>query len=96
MQTAENEIVPRLTLDEENAVCYVAGYVVRKVRNSFPKDQATCDILCQLIEPSETRVDMDAAGTSREWISRIDRGGLIHVTDEAFQCFYAFEYSIDS
>jgi len=64
--TAENEIVPRLTLDEENAVRYVAGYVVRKIRDSLPlpKDQAVCDILCQLIEPSETRVDMDAAGTS--------------------------------
>ena len=34
----ENEIVPRLTLDEKNAVRYVAGYVVRKVRDSLPKD----------------------------------------------------------
>ena len=72
-----DEIVPRLILDEENAVHYVAGYVVRKVRDSLrlPKDQAVCDILYQLIEPS---VNVDAAGTSQEWTSRIDRGGLIH------------------
>ena len=30
-----DEIVPRLTLDKENAVHYVAGYVVRKVRDSL-------------------------------------------------------------
>ena len=32
-------------------------------------------ILYQLIEPS---VNVDAAGTSQEWTSRIDCGGLIH------------------
>lgn len=90
--TAE-EILPQLTLDEENAVRYVAGYVVRKVGDSLqlPKDQAKCDILYQLIE---TSANANSAGTSQEWTSRIDRGGLIHVTDEAFQCFYSIEYCI--
>ena len=33
-------------------------------------------------------------GSSQEWLKSIDRGGLIDITDEAFQFFYSIELVI--
>ena len=86
--------IPRLTSDEENAVCYIGGYVVRKIRDALksPQDKPVLTVLSQLITSPETKET--SCSTSQEWTHRISRGGLINITDQAFQCFYSIEYCI--
>ena len=85
--------VARLTSDEENAVRYIAGDVVRKIKDALKsQDKPVLDVLSQLIASPETGIT--SRSTSQEWTDRISRDGLISVTDEAFQCFYSIEYSV--
>ena len=83
-----------LTSDEENAVRYAAGYMVQKIKDALksPQDKPLLDILSQLIASPETGITSHS--TSQEWTDKISRGGLISVTDEAFQCIYSIEYCI--
>ena len=43
-----------------------------------------------LIETHKKRIQ---ESNSTDWISIIDRGGLIHVTDECYQLFLAIEHA---
>ena len=85
--------VARLTSDKENAVRYIAGYVVRKIKDALKsQDKPVLDVLSQLIASPETEIT--SRSTSQEWTDRISRDGIISVTDEAFRCFYSIEYSV--
>lgn len=80
--------IPALTYEEENAVRYMGGYVVKCLQQAS-KDKEVTLVLHDLVnkddcEPSETE----------EWLAAIDRGGLTWITDGAFQLFSAIEYSI--
>ena len=93
----EEVYTARLTSDEENAVRFVSGYVLRKIQDALklPDDQLVLDVLTQLLIKSHAPVASDpSCGSSEQWTNRIDRGGLTHVTDQAFECFYAIEYCI--
>jgi len=75
-----------LTFEEENAVRYVGGYVVR--------------VLCQHKNSSsihhimEDMIDDNAKGPAQEWIKAVDRGGLVHISNEAFRLFLSIELSV--
>ena len=89
-----NEVsITCLTSDEENAVRYAAGYVERKIKEALksPQDEPALDVLSQLIASSEAAT---SSSTSQELPDRISCGGLINITDKAFQCLYAIEYCI--
>ena len=75
-----------LSSEHENAVHYVGGYVVHKLK-SDPSNQELLPLLDKFIcqDSSSHR------GTSHEWTKFVDRGGLTDITYEAYQCFYEIE-----
>ena len=77
--TAGSDII--ISNEEENAIRYMAGYVIRKLN----KKQCSVDFL---IEKDRNSI---AENKSTEWVNLIDRGGLIHVTEECYQLFISIE-----
>ena len=69
------------TYEEENAIRYMGGYVIRKIREKKNMDVS-------FLEDSD-KVYLQSHST--DWINAIDRGGLIHITDSCFQLFLAIE-----
>ena len=70
-----------ITHDKENAIRYMAGYVLCKLR----KKQHAVDSFIQKDQDYITET------SSNEWIKLIDRGGLGHVTEECHQLFLSIE-----
>ena len=67
--------------EEENALRYVAGYVIRKVLEDFKGQNKS-------FEPSEEVLllysfsgDEDSDGGTEQWTDSVDRGGLWHISD---------------
>ena len=85
--TVEDEQIPRLTYEEENAVYYVGGYILRALKKD-PINVKILSIVDKLINPDKSD---HASSTSQDWLKTIDRGGLTEITNEAFQCFYSME-----
>ena len=83
------EQTPHLTFEEENAVHFVGGYVLRVIKED-PKNLNILPLVLKLINIEKN----SHVGSSQEWLVSIDRGGLIDITDEAFQCFYSIELVI--
>ena len=88
LQKLQNEMCPEadrdedsITHDEENAIRYMAGYVLHKLK----KKQYTVDDLIQKDREYITET------SSNEWIKLIDRGGLVHITEECHQLFVSIE-----
>lgn len=90
-----------LTFEERNALRYVAGYILRKIRmkletSSLPHKDAL--ILCIM----EFSGDEEREWETEAWVNNIDRGGLWHISDITYDLFYAIEevvrnvYTIDS
>ena len=80
---------PHLTFEEENAVHFVGGYVLRVIKED-PKNLNILPLVFKLINTEKD----GHVGSSQEWLKSIDRGGLIDITDEAFQFFYSIELVI--
>ena len=78
------------TLEEENALCYVAGCVCCKVRDeiikSSVKDKEELILFC-----FELCGDEDCKCGMEEWTNLIDRGGLWHINDCAYTVFSILE-----
>ena len=75
----------QFTYEEEIAIRYMAGFVVRRLQKQL--DAKDIDML---IESYEATIS-DA--NSSEWINLIDRGGLVHVNDACYQLFLAIEHA---
>ena len=78
---------------ERNTLCYVAGYVCRKLRTKIERENHELKeemVLClmDLVKDENTR----ACGTDEEWTNLVDRGGLWHVKGTTYQLFCAIEY----
>ena len=82
----EDEYDEVLTYEEENAVCYVGGYVVHSLKSKEEKELN--DILKDLTDNDR---DSRAEDPAQEWTSAI---GLTHITTDAYQFFYAVETCI--
>ena len=76
---------------EENAIYYAAGYVVRKVLQKYcrandDKGAAQASTLVKMI--GENAHSIEATDTYLDyvkmWTVEVDRGGLIHVSNDAF------------
>ena len=83
---------------EENAIYYAAGYVVRKVLQKYrrandDKGAAQASTLVKMI--GENAHSIEATDTYLDyvkmWTVEVDRGGLIHVSNDAFRIFCAIE-----
>lgn len=67
------------TYEEENAIRYMGGYVIRKLKEK--------DLDVGFLEDSDKYLESQ----SSDWINAIDCGGLVHITDSCFQLFLAIE-----
>ena len=91
----ETELPSRpLTCEKENALRYVAGYVIRKLReridsSSNPRKD---EMLLHLMECAGDEMDTD--GGTEMWLNMIDRGGLWHVNDQTLSLFAIMEEEI--
>ena len=92
-----------LSLVEQNAVRYAAGFVVRKLlkkhhRNESPAANACGSCLKEMT--AEDNPDCSQTGSfndyRRIWISMTDRGGLTHVNNLTFSIFIEFEKLVQS
>ena len=83
-----------MTLDEENAVRYVAGFVIRAVKDKLKvsNDQEILDILNSMVHVQEASSTFTS---SQDWVKSINRGGFIQITKDAHQ-FCAIEYCVRS
>ena len=83
---------------EENAIYYVAGYIVRRLIWKYEKSgkdskvfvNALWDMLgedCSSVEAVSTYNDY-----IKVWTKAQDRGGLRHVSNDTFNCFKAIEF----
>lgn len=83
---------------EENAIYYVAGYIIRKLIWKYEKmggedskvfTNVLWDMLgedCNSVEATSTYNDY-----VKVWTKAQDRGGLTHVSNDTFNCFKAIE-----
>ena len=79
-----------MTYEEENAVRYVGGYIIRSIRKDCMHDK---DILVELNHLCNND-DNSEPSESEEWMCSIDRGGLIRIGDGLHQTLCCIEYRI--
>ena len=77
---------------------YAAGYVfcaLRKkiLKSAYPQKEQLSDIVEVLLQ-NDDQDDSAEHDTSCEWMEIVDRGGLIHISDELFRVFIAIELEI--
>ena len=84
-----------MTLDEENTVRYVAGFVIKAVKDKLkvPNDQEILDILNSMVHVQDATSTFTS---SQDWVKSINWGGLIQITEDAHQLFCATEYYVRS
>ena len=87
------EEADELSYIEENALRYIAGYVVRVLEarikdGHHPLSESLLRGLSELVG------DDDYEDHSSDWLRSIDRGGLIHVNQNAYRFFYSVEMEI--
>ena len=85
----ESDGQQKLSFEEENALRYVGGYVIRNLLQKT-KDNGVQHILSDLKDDGVTTSE----GPAQEWVNSIDRGGLTRITTEAFRVFYAIEMCV--
>ncbi len=92
-QASSSNEIQHLTYDEQNALWYVAGYILRKVRKQLEKRKGNDDNLAilesfkedSMDDGNETDSQADEAEEiqdSRAWLRMIDRGGLTKCTND--------------
>ena len=93
-KTIEN--VEQLTADEENILRYVAGYVPFKLMKRFEEQssrQAAEFVEC-LSHMSVGGEVTDFSTYTMKWLEQVNRGGLFHVSDEAYTLFRHIELRV--
>lgn len=89
----ESSVDLKMTAEDENALRYTCGYVSLKLMRRF--QQQTSTIATQFVNCLS---GMAVAGRessfsecTTEWIRQVDRGGLFHVSEQAYLFFRALE-----
>ena len=84
-----------LTFEEENAIRYAAGYVLRAVRKKTSKSsKQQKDQLVEAIDAILSDDDVEEDDLSSKWMAVVDRGGLLHISDDLYRVFVAMELDI--
>ena len=87
-----------MTLVEENAIRYTAGYVIRQLERRYSKfnspTQVSTECIAALRKMAGRLTPSDASqfqSKSCQWTKLIDRGGLYHVQDIVYESFVAID-----
>ena len=83
-----------LSFEEQNALRYIAGYVLRKIcknvqESLHPEKEGLATCIKDLIGSCD-----DSDGDTDVWLKTIDRGGLWHVNQEVYALFELVEEHI--
>ena len=95
-RTASEADCDPLTITEENALRYAAGYVCRHVKKKIKRSahpQELKKLLSCLDKMREYGKEAITDDSSR-WTCIIDRGGLWHINDNLYRVFYAMEEEV--
>ena len=80
-----------LNYEEENAVRYIGGYILRSLKTKANKEKDT--FLREVIDDLKGD-SMKLPTESEEWIGSMDRGGLTYISEVTYQFLVAVEYSL--
>lgn len=90
--------IRNLTTIEENAIYYIAGFVVKKLLWQYRKQSGNASeemIHAALSLLGDTQSNTETHDTYLDyvkvWTTTTDRGGLKHVSDDTYQFFKALE-----
>ena len=84
-------VVNKMTYEEENAVRYIGGYMLRTLSTKAEREDDK--MLLEAI--NDLKGDVNELPTAtEEWTGSVDRGGLWYVTYAAHQFFCSTEYSL--
>ena len=92
-----------ITADEQNAIRYVGGYILKSIRKKLSKShtpsyQLIVDFITKLHPCESDDVDSDDSFVqyTTRWIKKADRGGLFKISDSVYEMFYAMEVVLRS
>lgn len=80
-----------LNYEEENAVRYIGGYILRSLNTKAKKEKDT--FLQEAIDDLKGD-STELPKESEEWTGSVDRGGLIYISEATYQFLVAVEYSL--
>ena len=83
-----------LTFEERNALCFVAGYVLRNVYNKLEASVVPERTDMQLCVMTLVCDEDDELEGTELWLNAIDRGGLWHVNDSTYPLLTILEEEI--
>lgn len=94
--TMPETLTPTISLEEKNAVCYAAGYVLRSIKLKLSKSKSISDqILVSFITTLHDNEENDDNGAPqeayREWLRKVNRGGLFVIGDALYETFIAIK-----
>ena len=94
--TMPETLTPTISLEEKNAVCYAAGYVLRSIRLKLSKSESISDqILVSFITTLHDNEENEDNGAPqeayREWLQKVNHGGLFVIGDALYETFIAIE-----
>ena len=64
------------------------------LKSAYPQKEQLSDIVEVLLQNDDQDQDDSAEHMSCEWMAIVDRGGLIHISDDLFRVFIAIELEI--
>ena len=85
-----------LTDDEGNALRYVAGYVPFSLQKKLRhRPEFTHCLACMAVEGSVNEGTTDSyLHYTKDWIARVNRGGLFKVNDQTYKLFVSLEMKV--
>ena len=89
--TEEPDVEILLTSREKNAIRYMAGFVMLRLKQRTTKNPLYQCILKQLCAKGQDLTVNSLDAYTTKWMDTISRGGLYHITDEV--SYHYLEYS---
>lgn len=88
--------IPALTVDEENILRYVAGYIPYKLLKRYEKNPSTnsAGIIECLSAMAVNGDESDCLTYTTHWISCVNRGGLFEISDNTYTFFTEIEVRV--
>ena len=86
--------VEELTLNEGSGLRYVCGYILREVHEdvqTHPMKEALTFGLNVMVDGEGCG---DGTGAYSTWLECVDRGGLVHISNDGFRFFYVIEMEV--
>ena len=80
-------ILPVMRADEENALRYMCGYIAMRRYEKDDSVRSAQFVECLAVLGNESSF----YDYTREWVSSVDRSGLLHVKDGTYEFFKAVE-----